>query len=723
MTRGENNYFHLNLENNWRGAASLLLDGVVKRSDGTLTLASVPTSDAVIAQINGALDGAAGIGVDADGNVYIADPAGNQILRWDGCDGRVEPLACLSAAGSLPGQLLRPRGVLAGPRGALYIADSGNHRIQVVDLRALQVVAIWGQDDPYGEPTSSDAPGYFNDPWDLAADSEAFLYVVDHGNRRVQKFNADGQVIPQFWETMKSTQPLADAFTPAYITTLLVVEGKERLLVLDQEHARLFVYETDGTYDDAATQRWKDVIPQLAAGVVFVDGTLYVGDVGAQRVLAFDLEGHFLGEARAYRGAVTGLSLDRQGRLLVQSASGEVVRLQPGLAYREFGTLLMGPLSIDRAKPRWHRIEATGGFESDAAHLRFFTMTTDQNYDGAAVPPPSWSAPTNRSPDPTLPDIWRVAPRDQLDLLVLNEPARYLWIGAALQGDGDVSPLLSQIRVEYEHDGWLRYLPSIYRDDQSDAFLKHALSLFESLLGGSERLIDDLPLLFNARATAVLGAPESWLDWLATWLDFEIDQTWNEAQRRDALAQAFALYGTQGTAEGLEGLIRLYTGVQVRISETAAVPWSLGMGTALGAGLTLNFGDINGAILNTTATLDESNLAEAGETVAPLFERLAFHFDVEIYAADIPDRTVLEKVRRVIERGKPAHTTYDLRVIEPQMRVGYQARLGMDTIVAGQPSSTPLGSTASNLILSDDGRENGGLLGKDTRLDHRTTLA
>jgi hypothetical protein len=43
----------------------------------------------------------------------------------------------------------------------------------------------------------------------------------------------------------------------------------------------------------------------------------------------------------------------------------------------------------------------------------------------------------------------------------------------------------------------------------------------------------------------------------------------------------------------------------------------------------------------------------------------------------------------VIEREKPAHTVYHLCVIEPKMRVGFQARIGIDTVVAGpiRPSS------------------------------------
>jgi hypothetical protein len=58
-------------------------------------------------------------------------------------------------------------------------------------------------------------------------------------------------------------------------------------------------------------------------------------------------------------------------------------------------------------------------------------------------------------------------------------------------------------------------------------------------------------------------------------------------------------------------------------------------------------------------------------------------------------------VRAVIEREKPAHTTYHLCVIEPRMRVGAQARLGIDTIVSQGPPPAGIGVALDTAVLAE----------------------
>lgn len=57
----------------------------------------------------------------------------------------------------------------------------------------------------------------------------------------------------------------------------------------------------------------------------------------------------------------------------------------------------------------------------------------------------------------------------------------------------------------------------------------------------------------------------------------------------------------------------------------------------------------------------------------------------------------------MIDSERPAHTSYHLCVVEPRMRVGYQARLGVDAIVADRHEPDP----------GDAAREGGLPLGGD----------
>jgi phage tail-like protein len=687
----DRNFRHLNLRNEWPNFA---LTGLRVGDEGELTLALVPSvvsGGTVPPGFVPSLEGPAGIGVDDQGNLYVADLDNNRITRVDGCDGTQSTLSCLTGPGSDPGQLNGPRGVIVGPRRALYIADSGNHRVQVVDLAMLQVRGIWGQPDPWGEPQPGTDPGRLNDPWDLATDTDGWVYVVDHGNHRVQRFDADGRPDPTFWETMQG-QPEVPA-EPSYIT-VTKVDGAERLLVVDRTGPRILAYATDGTFDQQTSAAWQDLPIDEIGGVLFVDGVLYVGDPRGQLVLSFDAQGRYLGAAAGYLGPVASLTLDLQGRLLVHPGhAGAVSALAPGLAYTTNGTFLAGPFSVSDRATRWHRLKAWAETLPANAHLRLAT------YASEGATPPVWdplAVDPNTGADPALTpaNAWRSAPRDALDLLILHEPAQNLWIAGVFDGDGTVSPTVHQMRLSFDHDSYLRYLPAIYRGaDPMAGFLARALEVFESELGDAELAVDQLGFLFDAHAASNVGSPASWLDWLSTWLAFELSEAWPEQRRREAVAGAFQLAGIRGTLEGLKRYVELYTGAKVRIDEPArqGALWTLGDSSVLGFTTMLVPAEAQGVVAGTTAVLDQSHLIGEQDYGARLFDDLAHRFCIEVYQTDAPTAERQVAMASVLDAEKPAHTTYELCVIGPRMRVGFQARIGIDTIVAGLPPALTLG--------------------------------
>jgi hypothetical protein len=135
-----------------------------------------------------------------------------------------------------------------------------------------------------------------------------------------------------------------------------------------------------------------------------------------------------------------------------------------------------------------------------------------------------------------------------------------------------------------------------------------------------------------------------------------------------------------------------------------------------------------GSVVGTTATVGQSHLISAEEYGAPLFEDVAHSFCVQVYAVDLPDPGALDRVRAVIEREKPAHTRYHLCPIAARMRVGFQARLGIDAIVAGPPPDLrldvphELGQSTILSAVTGKGRP-GTRLGEGARLGRSTRLA
>jgi hypothetical protein len=61
-----------------------------------------------------------------------------------------------------------------------------------------------------------------------------------------------------------------------------------------------------------------------------------------------------------------------------------------------------------------------------------------------------------------------------------------------------------------------------------------------------------------------------------------------------------------------------------------------------------------------------------------------------------------------VDREKPAHTDYRIELIAPELRVGLQARVGIDAIVGGEPAALRLGgarlSLTSHLPPADTAR-------------------
>jgi DNA-binding beta-propeller fold protein YncE len=72
-----------------------------------------------------------------------------------------------------------PGAVAVDSQGFVYVPDSDNHRVQILQADGTFVVA-WGQNGT-GE-------GEFDHPSSIALDATGSIYVDDKDNNRIQKF-------------------------------------------------------------------------------------------------------------------------------------------------------------------------------------------------------------------------------------------------------------------------------------------------------------------------------------------------------------------------------------------------------------------------------------------------------------------------------------------------------------------------------------------------------
>ena len=380
---------------------------------------------------------------------------------------------------------------------------------------------------------------------------------------------------------------------------------------------------------------------------------------------------------------LNGVDIDDQGELRLSASGG---------AYSARGSFCAGPFASPAANIPWFRLRVEADSLPSGTHVQMFTFA------GSAAPPyhPAAANPFSDSG-------WLAAPRDVLDLLVLNPNATQLWVGGLLRTETSDTPALRQMRLQYGRDTYAKYLPMIYRGNgpQSE-FLERFLALPQSVLSGIESEIANLPVLFDPHAAPYNDSP-SWLGWLSGWLTFILDENWTGAETRQYLAGAFRLFQRRGTIEGLQRYIQMYAGVRAHITEPGLYTnmWSLGTVSDLGFTTMLAPGPAQGAVVGTSATLDQSNLTEDIDMGAALFDDVAHRFCIQVYCAELNRPGAMTALQAVIAREKPAHTECHVCGIDARMRVGIQARVGIDTIVAEGPPGAELGTPLGTGALGD----------------------
>lgn len=186
--------------------------------------------------------------------------------------------------------------------------------------------------------------------------------------------------------------------------------------------------------------------------------------------------------------------------------------------------------------------------------------------------------------------------------------------------------LLQVEKLETRQSELLNLLPAMFAGDD---FMNRFLCIFEDTFIPLQRLADDLHYYFNP-----LTAPAEMVDWLATWVNLTLDESWPLEQRRQLIRSASGLYALRGTKRGLIEYIRLYSGIEPDIAEYVD-------GMKLG---------------------DETFLGE-NTTIAGR-ERHSFTITLHLPGSDLDELAGKETtIRRIIESEKPAHTTYQLKLL------------------------------------------------------------
>ncbi|MDD2715440.1 MAG: NHL repeat-containing protein [Candidatus Wallbacteria bacterium] len=159
---------------------------------------------------------------------------------------------------------------------AMYVVDSGNHRVLCLNARGEQQGFFGG----YGQK-----PGSFFHPKKIARDSDGNLWVTDAKNCRLQKFNPNGGFL---LETGKSGDEPGDFSYPAGI-----FHFQKRLYVADTLNHRIQIFNQDGSLVGCFGQAGEELgsLNRPYGISVEDDGSIWVSEIGQHRLQKFSAEG------------------------------------------------------------------------------------------------------------------------------------------------------------------------------------------------------------------------------------------------------------------------------------------------------------------------------------------------------------------------------------------------------------------------------------------------
>ena len=301
--------------------------------------------------------------------VYVADSGNNRIQRFT-FDGR-EPMAW-GTRGSQPGQFIYPRGVAAN-QSEVLVADDDNHRIQKFDPEgAFQAAA----------GSRGAGPGQFGFPYGVALDAAGNVYVADNLNHRVVKL-APPLDFHGAWGGFGS-KPGQFAFPRA-----IAADGAGNTYVADTANDRIEVFDPEGNFVRSFAG------PRRAAGVLTAPrglaadptGRLLVADSVENRLQLFaPVSAAFAGIWETLGGAHSGLRLpagigiDPRGSVYVSDQGNQrLVRLWgDGTFLSEIG----GPAAVGGAQlsgPAAIAVNAASGnaYVADSGHNRLLVYGPD----------------------------------------------------------------------------------------------------------------------------------------------------------------------------------------------------------------------------------------------------------------------------------------------------------------------------------------------------------
>ncbi|HDS01527.1 MAG TPA: hypothetical protein ENO07_05850, partial [candidate division Zixibacteria bacterium] len=199
---------------------------------------------------------------------------------------------------------------------------------------------------------------------------------------------------------------------------------------------------------------------------------------------------------------------------------------------------------------------------------------------------------------------------------------------------------------------------NIYRqyDMREGSFLKRFLWLLKHPQIPIDRTIRDIHTYFEP-----FNTPDKFLPYLASVLALVLDENWDEAKKRELIANIVKIYKLRGTSRGLALYLKIYTESTPEIIE--------------------NYWPFNGFQVGVSSTIGVDSII-----IGYIDRSHCFTVRIPQTIDDTPVE-MIRKIHAIVQAEKPAHTNYYMIFAEPEleeadfMQVGVASMIGVESWV------------------------------------------
>ena len=224
----------------------------------------------------------------------------------------VNYVSTLGQRGQGAGDFLNPHGLALDFEELLYVADAGNHRIQIVDFSGNFISEIGHRGWQSGE---------FDNPMGLAVSfvRNSTLYIADTGNDRIQFCNLIDRAFQIITDSLVTFDQPYGIVVDKVGEVLVVDRGNHRFVKFSSSIEKLF---ERGSYGSG-----NDQFQNPTAIAIDKKGNIYIVDAGNRRLKKYDFSGNLIVIWSAHFQEPSHVALDQSDYVYITDRGSHSVKV------------------------------------------------------------------------------------------------------------------------------------------------------------------------------------------------------------------------------------------------------------------------------------------------------------------------------------------------------------------------------------------------------------